>query len=324
MMFARLLLSVFALSLVPPAFAQNYPTKPVKIVVGYSPGGTADFVVRLLAPGLQERLKQSIVVENRPGASGTIGANLVAKATPDGYTIYFGSSTEFTLVQYVMAELPYDPLGDFSPVVIAASSPTIIVVNPSVPVDNTTALLALAKSKGGLPYGSPGPGSNANIAFDVLQADTKIPFTHVAYKGGGPAASDLVAGQLPTAVVSAVSIIAHMRAGKARALAVLQEQRSSLMPDVPTFKESTGIDIMNAATLFQFMAPAKTPNTIVSRLEDAILDVLADPVVRERLNQATLEVLALPTSASSARLRDLSSYNENAIKRAGIRAKSRQ
>ena len=300
--------------------AQAYPAKPVRIVVGYAPGGTVDFLARLVAPMLGEQLKQSVVVENRPGASGIVGAGVVANAAPDGHTLLACASTELAVLQHVMDKLPYDPLRDFTPLVLAVSSPSVLVVHPSVPANSAKELIDLARARGSFPYGSPGPGSSSHIAFELLRAETRVDFVHVAYKGGGPATADLIGGQLPAASLSAVSVAAHIRAGKAKALAVLQPKRSELLPNVPTFRESTGLDL-NAETLYGFMAPANVPQAVVARLEAEILKVLADPAVRARLAQATLDVLAIGARPSAEWLRQASAYNENATKRSGFKLK---
>ena len=300
--------------------AQAYPAKPVRIVVGYAPGGTVDFLARLVAPMLGEQLRQSVVVENRPGASGIVGAGVVANAAPDGHTLLACASTELAVLQHVMDKLPYDPLRDFTPLVLAVSSPSVLVVHPSVPANSAKELIDLARARGSFPYGSPGPGSSSHIAFELLRAETRVDFVHVAYKGGGPATADLIGGQLPAASLSAVSVAAHIRAGKAKALAVLQPKRSELLPNVPTFRESTGLDL-NAETLYGFMAPANVPQAVVARLEAEILKVLADPAVRARLAQATLDVLAIGARPSAEWLRQASAYNENATKRSGFKLK---
>jgi tripartite-type tricarboxylate transporter receptor subunit TctC len=300
--------------------AQAYPSKPVRIVVGYAPGGTVDFLARLVAPLLGEQLKQGVVVENRPGASGILGAGLVANAAPDGYTLLACATTELTVLQHVMDKLPYDPLRDFTPLVLAASSPSVLVIHPSVPANSAREFLDLARAKGSFPYGSPGPGSSSNIAFELLRAESRIDFVHIPYKGGAPATADLIGGQLPAASLSAVSVAAHIRAGKVKALAVLQPKRSELLPNVPTFKEATGFDI-NAETLYGFMAPANVPQAVVARLEAEILKILADPVVRSRLAQATLDVQAIAARPSAEWLRQASAYNENATRRSGFRLK---
>jgi tripartite-type tricarboxylate transporter receptor subunit TctC len=319
MSFARLLVSVAALCITGAASAQTYPTKPIKIIVGYAPGGTVDFLARLVTPTMAEQLKQTVLVENRPGASGTIGASFVAKSAPDGYTILACATTELALLPHVIS-VPFDAMRDFTPLVLAATSPTVTVVHASVPANNAKELIELAKAKGGLPYGTPGPGSSSHIAFELLRAVSNIDFVHVPYKGGGPATADLVGGQIPLAVLSSVSLAAHMRAGRAKALAVLQTERSSLMPNIPTFKEATGYDI-NAATSYGFMLPAKTPAAIVAELESAILKNLTDPAVRKRLTEMMLEPLAMPSQPFATWLGKENAYNESAIKRIGKKLK---
>lgn len=301
------------------AAGQDYPDRPVRIVVGYAPGGGVDLLARLVAQRLGENLKQSVIVENRPGASGTIGAGLVAQAAPDGHTLLACNNAEVTLLQHVLGKLPYDPSRDLAPLVLATSAPTVLVVHPSVPAGNARELLALARARGGLPYGTPGPGSVAHIAFELLRAESAVPFTHVPYKGGAPAVADLVSGQLPVALITSPAIIGHIRAGKARPLAVLQKERSGLLPEVPTFKEATGIESSDAPSWFGFMAPARTPPEIRARLEREIRAILAEPDVRAKLGGAALDVLALPADTMAARMREETSASEQAIRRVGMK-----
>jgi tripartite-type tricarboxylate transporter receptor subunit TctC len=301
------------------AAAQSYPTKPIRVVVGYAPGGTVDFIARLVATSASEQLGQTLVVENRPGAAGVVGANTVAKAAPDGYTVLICASTELVLLPH-LTTLPFEPLKELMPLVRAATSSSVVAVHPSVAAGNAKELLELAKAKGGLPYGTPGHGSASHIAFELLRAVSGIEFVHVAYKGGAQAIADLVGGQIPLVSMSSAPMVAHFRAGKARPLAVLQPERSSLFPDVPTFKEATGFDI-NASTSYGFMLPAKTPAPIVATLESAILKSLTTADAQARLGKMTLETLATGSQPFGEWLRSENAYNANAIKRIGMKLK---
>ena len=318
-MLARLLAFLAAACVSAASLAQTYPSKPVRIIATNSPGGGVDLVARLVAQSLSEQIGQSVFVENRSGAGGAIGASAFSKADPDGYTLLACANAEITVLPHLLQNLRYDPLHDFLPLVLAAAAPAVLVVHPDLPVNNVMELLALAKAKGGIEYGTPGPGTPQHIAFELLRTETGIPLTHVPYKGGSPATADLVAGQLRVALINMPPIMAHIRAGRLKALAVVQSERSNLLPNVPTFKQATGINITDAPSWYGFMAPAQTPPEIISRLESAILKALAEPGVRARLGDAGLDPLALPSKGFSARIREESAAMESSIKRIGLK-----
>ena len=220
------------------AHAQNWPTKNGVLIATAAPGGGVDFVARLLAQSLSQELGQNFVVENRGGAGGTIGSGQVTKATPDGYTLLVCSNGEMTLAPFVQRNLPYDPLHDLAPVVLIASAPQVIVVNSNVPANNMKELIEFARSKGGIGYGTPGFGSSAHVGFELVTAEHKLPFFHVAYKGGAPAVADLLGGQIQMAVVTLPAIAGNIKSGLVRPIAVLAPQRSASLRDVPTLKEA--------------------------------------------------------------------------------------
>ncbi len=321
-MLTRVLTFALATCLSTTGFAQSYPGKLIKIIVGYSPGGGVDLVARLVAQSLGEQMGHGVVVENRPGAGGTIGAGAVAKAEPDGYTLLACSNSEITVAPHLFHNLPYNPRRDLLPVVIAASAPSVLVVHPALLVNNATELLALAKAKGGIEYATPGVGTQQHIAMELVRVQTGIPLTHVSYKGGSQATNDLVAGQLRVGLIAMPPLMAHLRAGKLKPLAVFQFEGTSLLPDVPTFRQATGIDVINAAGWFGFMAPAQTPPEIVSRLESAMLKALEDPNLRSRLTSAGLDMLATPSRGFAARIQEESAAFESAIKRIGLKSES--
>lgn len=309
---------LYALFILPAAAAaQSWPDRPVHIIASAAPGGGVDFLARLVAKSLTEQLKQSFVVENRGGAGGTLGANQVAKSAADGYTLLVCASAEVALSPYI-EKVPYDPRRDLVPIVLLASAPTVVVVNNSVPVNNAKELIAYARSKGSLGYGTPGYGSNAHIAFALLSLEDKLPFFHVPYKGGGPLVADLLGNHIQVALVNTPPIIGAIRSGRVRPIAVLQDKRSPLLPDVPTFKEATGIDTRDASSWFAVMAPAATPSDIVARLQAAVLAMFT-PALRDRLTKASLDVVALGHDQFKVRLQAERAANEAAIKRIGFK-----
>ena len=263
------------------ADAQDYPSRPIRFIVPYPPAGGTDVVARILADPLTSMLGQPIVIENRGGAAGNLGTDLAAKAAPDGYTILFTLSSH-TINPKLYDKLPFDVEKDFVPVSLAAVIPQILVANPSVPVNNVKELIALARAQPGkLNYASVGTGSPAHIAGELLKLKTGIDMVHVPYKGGGPAISDTLGGQVQLAFVSLPAALQYVKAGRLKALAVTSDKRSIAAPDIPTITES-GIDCV-VNSWYGALAPAKTPPAIVARLQGAFAKVLAMPEVREKL-----------------------------------------
>jgi tripartite-type tricarboxylate transporter receptor subunit TctC len=300
------------------AQAETWPARNVRIIASAAPGGGVDFVARILAQSLSEQLHQTFVVENRGGAGGTLAANQVAKADPDGYTLLVCSNGEITLAPYVQDKLPYDPVRELAPAVLIASAPQVIVVHPSVPATNMQELIAYARSKGKLGYGTPGFGSSAHVGFELVTTEAGLPFFHVPYKGGGPAVADLLGGQLQMAVVTIPAVGAAIEAGLVRPLAVLQPERSALLPGVPSMKDAAGIDVRDASSWFAIMAPTGTPPDVLKKLETAVIAGLT-PEVRARLRKALLDVVAIQGEEFGAKLRAESVANGNAIARIGFK-----
>jgi tripartite-type tricarboxylate transporter receptor subunit TctC len=314
----RILFCAFATCACMAAHAENWPTKNVVIVASAAPGGGVDYIARILAQSLSQQLHQNFIVEDRGGAGGTIGSNQVAQAVPDGYTLLVCSNGEITLAPFVQGHLPYDPLKDLAPVVLIASAPQVIVVNPKVPAKNMKELIAYAQTKGGIGYGTPGFGSSAHVGFELVSTEHKLPFFHVAYKGGGPAVTDLLGGQISMAVVTLPAIAGNIKTGAVRPLAVLAPNRSPSLPDIPTLKEATDIDTRDASSWFAIMAPVKTPPEILAKLEQATLASLT-PALRERFQLSLLDVVALPSREFRARMQEESAANKNAIARIGLK-----
>jgi tripartite-type tricarboxylate transporter receptor subunit TctC len=249
--------------------AQAWPSRPVRIVVPFPPGGGTDVFARQIAAHLGETLKTPFVVENRTGAGGIIGSDMVAKAPADGHTLLFGTTGPLVSVKYMAAKLPYDPQKDFIPVAMVAEVPIAVMVNSKVQINNLKELLDQARGKpGALAYASPGPATTGHIGGEWLNKLTGIELTHVPYRGSAPAAIDVVAGQVPVAVDSLINFMPHIRSKDIRVLAVATRDRFRMLPDVPTARE-LGVD-MEITLWFAFVAPAATPRDIVARLNREI------------------------------------------------------
>ncbi|MEO5694725.1 MAG: tripartite tricarboxylate transporter substrate binding protein [Usitatibacter sp.] len=264
------------------ALAQGYPTKPVKIIVPFAPGGNVDITARLIAPGLTELLGQPVVVENKPGAGGTIGADQVAKAPADGYTLLMGSNSTFSVAPSLYPKNPYNPLKDFAPVISIASAPFVLVVTPSLPVKDAKDLVAQAKAAPGkLTMSSAGTGSSNHLVGELFQQISGAVFTHVPYKGSGQALTDLMGGQVNLHFDQITSASSHILGGKLRALMVTAPARVAMLPDVPTATEA-GYPSFEATNVTGLIAPAGTPREVIDRLNAAVRQVLAQAPVREK------------------------------------------
>jgi tripartite-type tricarboxylate transporter receptor subunit TctC len=315
----RGLIGLVALCLASTAYAQAYPNKAVRIVVSFAAGGGVDLMARVLAEQLGKQMGQAFIVDNRPGASGTIGADVVAKSAPDGYTLLAGGNPELTFMPAVYDKLPYDPQRDLAPLVLAANVPSVVVVNPGSGIQTMAQLLERARSANGQPYGTPGRGTPMHLAFELMNAEHGLHFIHVPYKGGGPAAADVLSGQIDVAVINAPPVLPYIRSGKLRALAVMQNERSALLPDVPTLKEATGIDGILAPAWFALSAPAKVPAEIRARLEKEIRRALAQPDIRAKLAGAGLDLVSLPAARMAEVIAAEATYNIATVKRLGFK-----
>lgn len=304
-------------------WAQDYPNKPIRIIASYPPGGGTDLMARLVAERLQTRLGQSVVVENRAGGMGLIGAKYAAGAKPDGYTLYVGSSDHMVLLPIQYDNLPLDLNASFIPVAPIANQYEALVVHPSVPANNLQELVALAKSKPGeLNYASQGTAAIGHLSGELFQSRTGAKMTHIAYKGTAPAVTDLLGGQGPTVMFGMMATIApHVKAGKLRAVAVTSPRRSAVLPEVPTMAEA-GVPNFVLAAWNGVFAPAGTPAAIVQQLSAAIREALQMPDTGERLAKAGLEP-ALATSAEFAALikSDQEKWSQ-IVKDAGIQKQS--
>jgi tripartite-type tricarboxylate transporter receptor subunit TctC len=300
------------------AAQQRYPEKPVRLVVPYAPGGGTDILARVLSPKVSESLGQTLVVENRPGAGGNIGAEAVAKAAPDGYTLVMGANT--IAINAGLGKLPFDPVKDFAPVTMLASAPMVVVVHPSVNARTLKELIALAKANPGtLNFSTPGNGTPQHLAEELLNRMAGVNIQHVLYKGGGPALTDIVAGQTQVAVLTMGSVKPYVDQGKLRALAVATARRSKAMPDVPTVAEA-GVPGYEADLWYGIFAPAGTPPEVIARLNADFGKALAAPEVQERLAVQGFEIApSTPEQLGAIHRGDIDKYGR-LIREAGIKA----
>jgi tripartite-type tricarboxylate transporter receptor subunit TctC len=270
------------------AFAQTFPSKTLTMVVGFAPGGGTDTVARVVAKFLGDNLGQQVIVDNRAGAGGNIATDHVIKAVPDGHTMLLGNVGALTVNPHLL-QLQYDPMRDLAPVTMAVVFPNLIVVHPSVPANTLAELVKLARDKPGtITYGSSGIGGAGHLAGELLKMMAKIDLVHVPYKGGGPAMQGLLGGEIAAYFATPVAAGAHVRAGKARALATTGPQRDPLMPDVPTVAES-GYPGYEATNWYAYLVPVATPREIVGRLNTELVKVLRQPEVRDLLNKQGVE-----------------------------------
>ncbi len=278
------LLACLTLAVSPLAPAQTYPTKPVRLIVPFPPGGAVDIYARTVQAALSDNLGQPIVIENRAGASGMIGAEAVAKSAPDGYTLLVGNVATLAMNVGVYAKMPYDPLKDFTPIMQTVMVNYVLVVNPAVPAHTVAELVAYAKANPGkLSYGSSGSGSAQHLATELFKAQTGTDITHVPYKGTGLLVGDLIAGHVQVAFADQASMMPQVKAGKLRALAVGGARRSPEYPDIPTVAEAGGLPGYEAVAWQGIAGPAGLPPAVVKRLNDAFVKVQAAPGMRERL-----------------------------------------
>jgi len=279
------------LCLAAPAAAESYPSHPIRLIVPYTPGGITDIVARLVGQQLGERLGQTVVVDNRPGAGGTLAADLVAKSAPDGYTLLLGVNATQSIAASLYAGLPFDPVRDFQPITLIASGPLVLMLHPAVPAHSVRELVALAKAKpASLNYASSGNGGASHLAGALFSQVAGIDIVHVPYKGTAPAVSDLLAGQVQMYFDPVITAKPNIDSGRLRALAVTSTKRSAALPDVPTMAEA-GLPGVEFTTWLGFLAAAHTPPDIVAMLHDATVAALREPALQDRLAVQGLDVV---------------------------------
>jgi len=314
--FLCLLLAAFAAAT---SHAQSYPTKPIKIVVPYPPGGFNDTLGRTLAAKFQEAWGQPAFVENKPGGNTLIGSDYVAKAAPDGYTLLV-VAFPFAVTPSLIREMPYDTLRDFAPVILAAQSPNLLVVNPQMPVKTVGELVAMAKSQPGkLSYASTGNGSSNHISMELFKSLAGVDIVHVPYKGSAPAVSDLLGGQVQVMFDNLPNVLPQVKAGRLRALATSGTTRTPLAPDLPTVAEA-GVPGYEVMVWFGLVAPARTPREIVRKLNAEVTRILAMPDVRERFQAQGVEPVGSTPEQFGEHIRSQMSKWAKVVKDAGVTA----
>ena len=316
----RAIFVVLALAASGSAFAQAaFPSRTVTMVVGFAPGGGTDITARIIVKKLSENIGQSIVVENRPGAGGNISAAAVAKAAPDGYTIYLANVGVLAVAPHIIANLPFHPQRDFAPITMTVVLDNVLVVHPSVPAKTLAEYLKEANSRpGGMPYGSSGIGGAGHLAGELLKLMAKANLVHVPYKGGGPAMSDILGGQIPSMIATTPTAAPHIKAGKIRAIGTTGTKRSAYLPDVPPIAEAyPGYEAVN---WYAYVAPAKTPREIVERWNREIVKVLNTQETRELLLANGMEPTpSTPEELAKTIERELVIWGR-VVKEAGIKA----
>ena len=313
------LLACAALLSAPIAHAQAYPNKPVRIIVPYPPGGTSDILARSLGQKLGESLGQTIVVENKPGANGNLGADLVAKSPPDGYTLLLADIGALA-ISPSLYKLSFDPATDFSPVTMVAYSPHILVVHPSVPVNNAKELITLAKSKPGkLNFAASSVGSAPHLAGIDFAAKAGVDWAYIPYKGGAQAITDMAGGQADVMFNGMLATYPHVKSGKLKILAVSSSKRMSAIPDVPTVAEAAGLPNFQTGSWQGVLAPPGTPKEIIARLSTEITKILNTPDMKERLEVQGAEVSTNTPEQFSSFIRDEKARWAQVVKTANLK-----
>ena len=311
---------VWLLLAMPPALNAAWPDRPIKLVVPFPPGGATDVIGRVIAQELSNVLGQQVVVDNRPGATGNIGADLVAKSPPDGNTLLLGALTSHSINMTLQKGLPYDIERDFVPISIAGVVPLVFVVHPSVQANTLPELIALAKAKPGyLTFASSGNGGPQHLAGELFKRLAGVDMLHVPYKGSGPAMTDLVGGQVLTMIETAPAAMPFIKSGRLRPLAVAATQRTPMLPDLPSAAEA-GLPGFEVNSMFGVLAPANTPRPIVTRLNAEVVNILQLPAVKEKLLQQG--AIAMPTTPEEAkqRIRAEVAKWEKVVKEAGVKS----
>ncbi len=297
--------------------AEAYPSKPIRLIVPFSPGGSADNLARTMQTPLSAVLRQPIVIDNRGGASSVIGTELAARAAPDGYTLLLITTT-FTVNPSLIKQLPYDTIGDFSPMSLAVSQANILAVHPAVPAKSVKELVAYAKSKTGhVTYASGGSGSSPHLSGELFRLVAGIEATHVPFKGSGPGVTALLGGQVTLMFAGPLTFEQHIKAGKIRALAVADRKRSSVLPDVPTMAEA-GYAGVETGTWYGFLGPAGTPPAIAQTVHEAIVKVMAQPSLKSRLLAQGVDIVGAGPRELDKIIREEVDKWAKLVKRAGI------
>jgi len=311
MRLARFWLGLVLAAMLAPAFAQDYPTRPVTVVVPFVSGGSTEIMARLIAQGLESRLGKPVVVENKPGAGTVIGSNFVAKSEPDGYTLLMGTSSPLAINVTVYKALPYNPMTDFVPLAMVAGSPFVLVVNNDLPVKTIPELVTYAKANPGkLSFGSGGPGAPHHLFAELFASMTGIKMTHVPYRGSLPALNDVLAGHIQLMFCDVPPAKGMIEGGKVRALGVTPAKRLAALPNIPTIAEA-GVPGYEAAAWFMVAAPARTPKPVIDRLHAELKTALASPQTREQIAKLSLVPMDTPS------IPEMQSFMKSEIERWG-------
>ena len=302
-----------------PAGAQTYPSKPIRMIVPFAPGGGTDILARIIGQQLADAWGQAVNVENRAGASGNLGTELVARSVPDGHTLVMAINTHAVNAS-LYSKLPFDPVKDFAPVILTATTANILVVHPSVPANSVQELIALAKAQPGkLNYASGGSGTTSHLAAELFKTMAGVEMVHVPYKGGGAAYTDLISGQVQLYFVGIPGTLQYLKAGRLRALGVTTLRRSPAAPEVPTIAES-GLPGFSATTWWGILAPAGTPQPIIARIDFEVARILKLPEVRAKLDAQGFEPVASTPESFGAFMRSEIELWAKAVKASGARA----
>jgi tripartite-type tricarboxylate transporter receptor subunit TctC len=313
----KVLFVLAALLLASPVHA--FPTKPVRIIVAFPPGGGTDIVARLVAPRLGEGWGQAVIVENRAGASGTVGTEAAARAEPDGHTLFMPTMGNMTANQHLYPKMTLDPLRAFAPITKVVDVHFVLVANPALPAADVRDLIETAKKRPGeIAYSSSGPGGAPHLAMELFKRRAGIDLQHVPYKGSGPGMNDLIGGRVMLTMDSLVQSLPHIRAGRLKALAVLGPRRAGLLPEVPTIAES-GLPGYALTNWFGLVAPAATPKEVLARLNGDVLKVLKNEELRKKIADLGADVVGNPAEEFGAAMRAESAQWAEVIKAAGIR-----
>ncbi len=297
----------------------DFPSKPIRLVVTFPPGGSTDAVVRLIAPRLGEKLGQQVVVDNRPGAGGNIGLAVVAKADADGHTVGIGAAGGLAANVSLYAKMPFDPTKDFAPISLLAHIPFVLVAHPGLPVKNLAEMLAQGQAAPGrLAVGHGGNGTAMHLSVQLLKQMAKVDLSEIAYKGSGPAAMDALGGQVQLAMLDVPSALQHIQAGKLKALAVTGSERLSFLPEVPTMAEA-GVPGYESTGWFGMVAPAATPPPVLAKLQAALSAVMADPQVQREARAAGVDLTPMSAAAFDRFIRSETAKWANVIKTSGTR-----
>ncbi|MFN0303388.1 MAG: Bug family tripartite tricarboxylate transporter substrate binding protein [Burkholderiales bacterium] len=302
------------------AVAQDYPNKPIRIIVPFPPGGATDIPARLIAPKLTEALGQPVVIENRAGAGGIIGVEMVAKAAPDGYTLLMATNADFAMTPYIYPKLPYDPFKAFTPISVVVESPMLLVVPTASPYNSLADIIAAAKAKPGtVSYSTAGTGSTSHVLTEMLASDVGIQLLHVPYKGGAPAAAAIATGEVAMGLHNLGSSLNYVKGGKAKAIAVTSAKRHPSFPEWPTAAEA-GVQGYTATIWIGMAAPAGTPMEIVNRMSTEVARAVRSPDLRERFTAIGNDPLGTTPEEAATRIKQESARYSAVIKQANIRS----